>query len=307
MALGPRPLRTEQLTRRLHHVSQRSVYRYAAKLTERKLVHRLEEKGVPSTVTLSLTDPAGRKLYRLLGKFAATSVARLPSPGTPVQSWRSLSLFSQLWGSGFVERLSHEPQTLTQLAGGPHGLTFHQVTRRMRMFSDGGLLRACPAGGHGRRYEMTEHGRRRMALVASIGRWRHRYLVTGEPTGLTGAEMATLLRTALPLLLLPEYAGMSLNLGVASPMDKYGHRTVQRLQGVIGRDGAIRCDLPHETTVDGSAAGTMNTWLSALLDGNRGRMRSGGNLPLIDACLIQLNEVLWETDATPASNGAADG
>jgi DNA-binding HxlR family transcriptional regulator len=294
MALGPRPLRTGQLARRLHHVSERSVYRYAAKLTERELVKRFEKAGVPSTVILSLTDPAGRNLYRLLGTFAATAMAHLPSPDNTIQSWGSLDLFSQLWVSGFVERLSHEPQTLTQLAGGPHGLTFHQVTRRMRMFTEVGLLVARPPSGHGRRYELTEHGRRRMALIASLGRWRHRYVLTGEPTGLTGTEMATLLRSALPLILLPDFAGMSFDLGVSSPSDRYGQRTAEMLQGVVGKDGAIRCDLAHETTVNGSAAGTMNTWLAALLDGNRGRMRTGGNLPLIDACLNQLHDVLWE-------------
>jgi len=306
MALGPRALRTEQLARRLMHVSERSVYRYSAELTKRELVDRYVEAGVPSTVILSLSDPPGRYLYRLLRKFATTSLARLPSPGVQIQSWSSLGLLSQLWGSGFLEKMSTGPQTLNQLSGGPHGLTFHQVTRRMRLFTDSGLLIASRPTGHSRHFELTEHGRRRMALIASLGRWRHRYLVTGEPTGLTGTEMATILRATLPLLLLPEYAGMSLNFGVASQMDKYGHRTVEPLQGVIGADGSIRCDQPYMTNVDGSAAGTMNTWLSALLDGNRGRMRSGGNLPLIDACLIQLNEVLWEIDATPASSTADD-
>lgn len=294
MALGRRPLRTEQLARRLRHVSERSVYRYAAKLTERELVERLEKAGVPSTVILSLADPAGRNLYRLLGAFAATAEARLPSPGNAIQSWSSLNLLSQFWGAGFVQSLSHEPRTLTQLAGGPHGLTFHQVTRRMRMFSDDGLVLGCALAGHGRRYELTKHGRRRMALVAAIGRWRHRFVLTGEPTGLTGSEMSTLVRAALPLILLPGFAGRSINLGVASPMDKYGHRSVEALQGVIAEDGSIRSDLALKTTVEGSAVGTMNTWLAALLDGNRGRMRSGGNLPLVDACLTQLHEVLWE-------------
>jgi DNA-binding HxlR family transcriptional regulator len=294
MALGPRPLRTEQLTRRLLHVSERSVYRYSAELTKRKLVERYEEAGVPSTVILSLTDPPGRHLYRLLRKFAATTDALLPTPGSAVQSWNSLSLLSQLWGSGFVEKLSHEPQTLTQLAGGPHGLTFHQVTRRMRLFTDIGLLIARPPTGHGRKYELTDHGRRRMALIVGLGRWRHRYVFTQEPTGLTGIEMASILRSTLPLILVPAFAGTSFNFGIASPMDKYGHRTVEALQGEIARDGSISCGPAPEAAVDGSAVGTMNTWLLALLDGNRGRMRSGGNLPLIDACLTQLNEVLWE-------------
>jgi DNA-binding HxlR family transcriptional regulator len=304
MALGPRPLRTEQLARRLMHVSERSVYRYSAELTKRELIKRFEVAGVPSTVILSLTDPPGRHLYRLLRRFATTSLARLPAPGVQIQSWSSLNLLSQLWASGFLEKLSNEPQTLTELSGGPHGLTFHQVTRRMRLFTDSGLLIACRPTGNSRHYELSEHGRRRMALIAGLGRWRDRYVITGEATGLTGAEMATLLRAALPLILLPGYAGMRLNLGVASPMDKYGHRTVEALRGVVGKDGLIRSDQSLETSVDGSAAGTMNTWLSALLDGNRGRMRSGGNLPLIDACLIQLNKVLWEIDAMPASIGA---
>ena len=305
MALGPRPLRTEQLARRLLHVSERSVYRYSAELTKRELIERYEEAGVPSTVILSLTDPSGRHLYRLLRRFAATSGALLPTPGSAVQSWGPLNLLSQLWGLGFVEKLSHEPQTLTQLAGGPHGLTFHQVTRRMRLFSDVGLLVARPPSGHGRKYELTEHGRRRMALIVALGRWRHRYVLTGEATGLTGTEMASILRSALPLIVVPEFAGMSFKFGVASPMDKYGQRTTEALQGSIGRDGAIRCDQALEVTVDGSAVGTMNTWLSALLDGNRGRMRSGGNLPLLDACLTQLNEVLWETaEASPVPGEA---
>lgn len=294
MALGPRSLRTEQLTRRLLHVSERSVYRYAANLTEYELIERYEEAGVPSKVVLSLTDPPGRTLYRLLKRFAATNMAHLPSSESSVQSWSSLNLLSQLWGSGFVERLSHKPQTLTQLSGGPHGLTFHQVTRRMRMFSDIGLLLACPPSGPGRRYELTEHGRHRMALIAGIGRWRQRHVFTGEPTGLTGSELATLLRAALPLILLPEFSGMSFDLGISSPADKYGLRTVESLQGVVTADGSIRCDLPHETTVNGSAVATVNTWFAALLDGSRGRMRSGGNLPLVDACLTGLHTVLWE-------------
>lgn len=297
MALGPHPMRTEALARQLMHMSERSIYRYSAELTRRELVARYEEAGIPSKVILSLTDPPGRHLYRLLGKFAATSSARLPSPGNGVQSWSSLSLLSQIWGSGILETVSQGPKTLGQLAGGPHGLSIHQMRRRMRLFTDNDLLTASRPTGHAKRYDLTAHGRRRMALIAGLGRWRHRYLVTGEPTGLTSAEMATILRSALPLIVLPEFAGMSLNFGVASPMDRQGRRTVETLRGVIGKDGALRCEQQSEVTVDGSTVGTMNTWFSAILDGSRGRMRSGGDLLLIDACLNQLNEVLWETSS----------
>jgi DNA-binding HxlR family transcriptional regulator len=295
MALGPRSLRTEQLARRLDHVSERSVYRYAAKLVGRDLVERFEKEGVPSTVILSLTDPPGRHLYRLLGTFAGTHLAELPSPDNAIKSWGSLKPFGQFWESGFVERLSREPRTLTQLAGGPHGLTYHQVTRRIRSFTEVGLVLGGPSRGHGKCYELTEHSRRRVALIVALGRWRHRFVLTGGQSGLTGTEMATVIRAALPLILLPNFAGLSINLGVAGPTDKYGQRAVEALQGVVGMDGAVRTDLTARSTVDGSVVGTMNTWLAALLDGNRGRMRSGGELSLVDACLIQLHGVLWET------------
>jgi hypothetical protein len=294
MALGPRPLRTEQLSRRLDHVSERSVYRYAAKLVDRDLVERYEKEGVPSTVILSLTEPPGRHLYRLLGRFAGTHLAQLPSPGNEIHSWGPLKPFGEFWDSGFVERLSREPRTLTQLAGGPHGLTYHQVTRRIRSFTEVGLVLAGPSRGHGKCYELTEHSRRRVALIIALGRWRHRFVLTGGQLGLTGTEMATVIRAALPLILLPTFAGMSINLGVAGPTGKYGQRAVEALQGVVGMDGSIRTDLTARSTVDGSVVGTMNTWLATLLDGNRGRMRSGGELSLVDACLIQLHSVLWE-------------
>jgi len=295
MALGAGPLRTEELLQRLRHVARRSAFRYTTALADRELIERLEEAGVPSVVILSLTDPAGRNLYRVLGAFANTTLARLPTAENDIQTWSSLNLLSQLWGSGFVERLSHEPLTLTQLAGGPHGLSFHQVTRRMRRFADSGLLIAGASSGRGKRYELSAHGRRRMALIAGLGRWRHRYLLTGEPSGLTGTEMVTLLRSALPLILLPNFSGRSFELGVSSPADRYGQRTVQHLQGAIGTDGTIRCDLSPRASVDGSATGTMNTWFAALLDDNRGRMRTTGALPLVDACLKQLHKVLWKT------------
>jgi DNA-binding HxlR family transcriptional regulator len=293
MALGPGPLRTRQLTDRVQQFSARSVYRGANEMRGYALIDRREEPGVPSTVVLSLTDPVGRNLFRLLRTFASTSLARLPEGGSDVQSWASLGLLSELWGLGFVEELSYGSCSLTQLAGVPEEMTYHQVNRRTGLFVGSGLLMASHREGHGKRYELTEHGRRRMALVAGIGRWRHRY-VADEAPGLTGEEMATVLRAALPLVQLPQYAGMSIDLGVSVAQDQNGLRETQTLQGTIGHDGTMRCDQMVRRPAEGSATATINTWFAALLDGNRGRLRVRGNLGFVDACLTQLHEVLWE-------------
>jgi DNA-binding HxlR family transcriptional regulator len=286
MALGPGPLRTKELTDQIPEFSVRSVYRCTNEMRAYFLIDRFEEPGVPSTVVLNLSDPAGRNLYRLLRTFATTSNSQFPTKGREAHSWASLSLLSDLWEMGFVEELSHGSRSLTQLASGDHDMTYHQVNRRTGLFITGGLLVACPPTGRGKRYELTNHGRRRMALIAGIGRWRHRH-IGGGLSGLTPDEMATVLRAALPLILLPAYAGMSIDLGVTGDLDEYGRRSTKTLQGTVGIDGAMRCDLVSKSAAEGSATATIN---------RRGRVQVSGNLGLVDACLTQLYEVLWEKE-----------
>lgn len=293
MALGRGPLRTRQLTDRVEDFSARSVYRHAGEMENFGLIDRDQEPGVPSKVVLRLSEPAGRELYRLLRAFADVP----------------LDLLGELWKLGFLEELSYEPRSLAQFARGEHELTFHQVNRRVGLFLSGGLLTAAPPAGNGKRYELTDFGRRCMVLIAGIGRWRRHVLGDGGP-GLTIAEMATLLRVAMPLVTLPEHAGKRIDLTVTGAVDVGGHRDMQTLRGIVDGDGTLRFTADAGEAAEGSAGATINIWFAALLDNNRGRMRVRGDLPLVDACLTQLHAVLWEEPAIrarPASNGASAG
>jgi DNA-binding HxlR family transcriptional regulator len=298
MALGPGALRTGQLTTCVEDFSSRSVYRHVSKMEAHGLIDRSEEPGIPSKVTLSLSEPAGRELFRLVQGFAATSMSQLPSSGSNAHSWSSLNRLSELWEFGFVEELSSESRSLTELADGPHKLTFHQVNRRAGLFLASGLL-LIPAGrAHSKRYELTDHARRRMALITGLGRWR-RHVIADGAAGLTITEMATVLRVVLPLPAFPRYPGRSLDLGVSGARDANGHRDKQMLRGTVDIDGTMRCNDGAERFVDGSAGATINIWLAALLDGNRGRMRVRGDLDLVDSLLTQLYDLLWEKDGQP--------
>lgn len=302
MALGPRSLRTQQLTERISNFSARSVYRQTKQMEKYELIDRYEELGVPSTVILSLSRPAGRELYSLLHAFAATTEAHLPGEGSDVKSWSSLKLLGELWKYGFLEELSRGSRSLTQLASGSrHEMTFHQVNRRTRLFMDSGLISIANPESPRKLYELTDHGRRHMALIAGIGRWRRHHVE--EASGLTIAEMATVLRTVLPLVAFPQHVGMSLELGVVSVKDEYGRRNTEMLQGTVGVDGTMHFEQEARESVDGSAAATVHTWFAALLDGNRGRMQVRGDLPLVDAFLTQLHQRLWERPkAAPAKH-----
>ncbi|HET9676674.1 MAG TPA: winged helix-turn-helix transcriptional regulator [Solirubrobacterales bacterium] len=298
MALGPGALRTAQLTTRIQDFSSRSVYRHVNKMEAHGLIDRSEERGVPSKVVLSLSEPAGRELFRLFQGFAATSMSLLPGGVINAHSWSSLNRLGELWEFGFFDELSHEARSLTELAGGPHGLTYHQVNRRTNLFLASGLLVISPVRAHGKRYELTDYARRRMALVAGIGRWRRHVTVDGA-VGLTIAEMATVLRTVLPLPDFPLNVGMSIDLGVSGPMDVNGRRGKQTLQGTVDIEGTMRCDDGIRPSVEGSAAATINIWFAALLDGNRGRIGARGDLDLVDSFLTQLYDVLREKDGLP--------
>jgi DNA-binding HxlR family transcriptional regulator len=278
--LGHGPLRTKQLTERVCDISARSIYRSVGRLASFGLIDRYEEPGTPSKVLLRLTEPAGRNLFRLRRTFGAT-------PGD------ELCLLAELWEPRFVEELSRGPRSLMNLLEKPHHLTYHQVKRRTSMAVERGLFTASPHKGHSYRYELGARGRRQMGIVVAIGRWRQRYLLTGESPGLEAEEMATVLRAVLPLTLLPAHAGKSIDL-IVSGAEAHGAHSTTTVGATVGAEGAVRFDPRPEREADGSASATINTWFAALLDGHRGRIRVRGDLGLVDSCVTQLHKALWE-------------
>jgi len=288
LTLGKRPLRTGRLVAALPQFSPRTVYRYASRLEEEGLIERREEARGPLTVVLSLSE-AGRSLYRLLSSF---------------ESWGCMSLLGEMWELGLIAELSRGPRSLTQLSNSITEMSFHQVSRRVNLFVDAGLLARVPAGRLNH-YELTALARRCMTMIAAIGRWRHRHPTTSGAPGLSIVEMTEVLRTALPLTRLPKHAGMSIALGVSSAMDNSGHRTTKILRGSVDNEGGIAVQETLEGEEDGLATATVNTWLAALLDGNRGRIRVRGNLYLVDSCLTHLYSELWGTTRSPQRSSTA--
>lgn len=296
MALGPRPLRTKALTERVPGFSPRTVYRYAARLAELELVDREEGNAVPSTVTYCLTGGAGRDLYHLLDDYMATDWLRGPERQVGEGAWTRMTLLGDLWDSGWIERLSREPRSPTDLAEATDGMTFHQANRRAHLVRSRGLLDHHNGRGKGVRYTLAEPARRGMALVAALGRWRQRHAYSGEGAGLSVGEMLTVLRASLSLVEVPEKNYARIELGVTGSAEGNGAGQ-HTLVGQVAPTGGVELVEGPDEPVDAWASGTVGTWFRALLDGNRGRMRVGGDLKLVDACLARLHEALQATAA----------
>jgi len=293
MALGPRPLRTKKLTERVPTYAPRTVYRHTRALCDLGVVDRQETAGVPSAVIHSLSDPAGRELFRLLDAYAVVAHSRLAAPRNGDGTWASIGLIGEMWESGWMNELSLGGRSATDLSEATPGLTFHQTSRRTQQMISWDLL--SKSAGQRKRYHLTDQARRGMALIAGVGRWRQRH-TPGDEHGLTALEMAVVLRTCLPLVELPEHPGMNIKLGIVGAPNELGEHGSETLSGNVGMNGSVR-SVRDKSQPDSWALCSVDAWFAAILDGNRGRMRVGGDLDLVDSCLKQLYDVLWTAPA----------
>lgn len=309
MALGQGPLRTKELTERVRGYTPRTVYRYASKLTEIGVIERQEEPGVPSKVVHTLTEPCGQELYELVDAYADASLTRLPSGEIDAHDWGSLGLLADLWESGMIDALNFGPRSPTELARGEHDLSYHQVNRRAGLFAIGGFLRETTVAGRRRSYELTHKARRAMALVAGIGRWRRHHVTPEGTPGLGPRETGGILRTALPLVSLPEYAGRTIGIEIAgeaaldSGEDDAVWASVEPDGVILTREGP----LPE---VDAQARGRVAHLVDAVLDGSHEGIGVDGDCHLLKTCLSRLNAVLWEKAldlSTPPAEAVAGG
>ncbi len=292
MALGEGPLRTKQLTERVPGYSPRTIYRYAGKLTELDVIEREEEPGVPSKVVHTLSDPCGNELYQLIRRFADASMTQLSDGTFDAQSWASLGLLADLWESGMVEELACEPRSPTDLARGPHGLSYHQVNRRAGLFTASGFLSDRPGAGRRRCYALTEKTRRTMGLIVGIGRWRHHHVVAKDEEGMALEEMTTVVRTALPLVKAPQYLGKALKFHVLTEDEAFGGEGRVIWAEVDGDDSLHGCADPTPSA-DGWARGKVKNWIPAILDADPQRILLGGDEALVGDCLARVHDALW--------------
>lgn len=291
MALEAKPLRTKRLTERIPAYSPRTIYRQARKLTELGLIERQETGGVPSTVVYSLSDPAGRDLVRLLDSYGRALLPGSPASRGGEGFWTALGLIGSMWGSGWVDQLSQQGQSATELATMTDGLTFHQVSRRTQQLISWGLLsRSAP--GQKKRFHLTNHSRQGVAVVAAIARWREKHLLEDGERGMGAAEMAVVLRAGLPLFDLSAHPGATIKLGIVDAAEQLGSSGSETVSVKTEASGRIRC-VKDSDEPDAWALGTVDGWFRAFLDGDRAAIRNGGDVQIVEPCLVQLYEAFW--------------
>jgi DNA-binding HxlR family transcriptional regulator len=308
MALADGPLRTKSLTEQVPGYTPRTVYRYVDRLVEIGVIEREVARSVPSKVIHRLIDPCGVDLCELVTAYANASLDQLVGGGIGINSWHSLALLADLWELRMFEALNAGPCTATDLADAGHSLSFHQVTRRINLLVIGRFICEIEEEGRRRRYELSERARRGVALIAGLGRWRERHVLSlGEP-GLTAAETVEMVRAVLPLILLPGDAGKCFEFAVSPELRNDGKGMV--LWAEVEADGSVLGCVDTEVDADGWGRGQVKAWIDMLLLGSSSAFRVGGDCgPQIENGLRELQAALWSRPAldvdgaTPRRNG----
>jgi DNA-binding HxlR family transcriptional regulator len=258
-------------------------------LTELGVVERREVPGVPSNVEYGLTDPCGIELHLILSKFAS-SWSRTREGDIDPHTMTYYPLFADLWESGMLEELSKGPQSPTDLARQRKQLTYHQVNRRTQLLASAGLLSEQADARGPRRYLLTAHGRRVLALLVGIAQWRQRRLLPASDEAMTNREMGTALRGALPLVRLPHHAHIGKTMSFKVLADR---RSVPvEIWAEVMADGTIAI-CPPTAHVDASAQGKVPAWMRWVLQGSSGRVAVAHDQHVMSECLTQLHSLLW--------------
>jgi hypothetical protein len=131
-----------------------------------------------------------------------------------------------------------------------------------------------------------------MSLIVGIARWRHHHVVAEDEEGMTAEEMATALKTSLPLVRIEDHSGKCMKLCVVredAPAGSGG----ELVWAEVEEDGTLHSCSPPAESEDAWARGKVATWIPAILDANSRKILVGGEEDLVNDVLAQLHETLW--------------
>jgi DNA-binding HxlR family transcriptional regulator len=297
--LGEGPLRSAQLKDRLAQYSPRTVYRRVDELVRLGAVVQRTFATSPPAVVYELTVPTGRELLSVLEEIAAVWLRGCHGGPTEGQRWGLLALLADGWDSAIVRELTYQPRSLSEL-GVVSDMTYHQLARRVTRLAAAGLLERVP-NARVTRYALSEQTRRGATVIAAAAYWERRNLPPPRP--LSASETGALLRAALPRVTLPDHAGAVFAVTVEAPRkESQDEKDVQRFDSLrveVDEGGSIRCIERGERPPDAWARGSIDAWLSVLVEGEARSLQVGGDREIVDAHFLRLHAetapVTWST------------
>jgi DNA-binding HxlR family transcriptional regulator len=271
------PLRLPDLRERIGGAAQTTLRGQVGNLRAIGALERHVRSGMPYTVENELTD-AGRGILGVADMVEAW-LSRAPHGPIAFGSESAKGAIRALvagWGSTILRALASRPLSLTELDSVIPDLSYPALERRLSAMRAARQVEAMPsADSQAKPYAVTAWTRQAVGPLVAAGRCECEHLASStEPLTRIDIEAAFLL--AVPLVELPVSAGGSFLLAVGS---KGGDEKVERLTGVEVRveGGEVAsCVSRLEPEPATWATGTVEHWVSTILDGRREDLDLGG-------------------------------
>lgn len=285
------PLRLPDLRERLGGAAQTTLRGQVGNLRGIGALERHVRGGMPYTVENELTE-VGKGVLGV-AESVERWLRRAPQGPIPLGSEPAKGAIRALvggWGSTMLRALAARPLSLTELSSviGEH--SYPALERRLSAMRAARQIEPRPDGGRGAKpYGVTDWTRQAVAPLVAAGRCECEHLAqTSDPLTRIDIEAAFLL--SVPLVDLEISRSGSCVLAVDTGAAKTAGATGDRLAGIcveIEGGTVTACSSRLEQDPRTWALGSIRAWGDATLEGDRDRLRLGGEDPELAAALIE--------------------
>jgi DNA-binding HxlR family transcriptional regulator len=284
------PLRLPDLRERIGGAAQTTLRGQVGNLRDIGALERHVRSGMPYTVENELTD-VGRGILAVADLLEAW-LSRAPQGPIAFGSEPAKGAIRALvagWGSTILRALAARPLSLTELDSVIPDISYPALERRLSAMRAARQVEAMSSpDSQAKPYAVTEWTRQAVGPLVAAGRCECEYLAEAtEPLTRIDIEAAFLL--AVPLVELPESAGGPCVLAVGNAS---GDEPVERLTGVdveVEGGEVISCvsRLESASSAGTRATGTVESWVTAILEGRLDGLRLTGSDAELARALVE--------------------
>jgi hypothetical protein len=243
--------------------------------------------------TMMQPTPAGREVP-FVGAALQGWLNRCPAGPIQLGQGSGQALWPLLsgWASTVVHAIAPGPRTFAEVCEAVAVLDEEAVDARIGLLEEAGLVRALPAEEDDGepRFEATEWLRRGIAPLAAAARMELRH-PREDTAPIAAADVGAALQLTLPLLRMKRGLSGSCSLEIALDEGIVGGPV--GVTARIERGRVVACERGIDPEADAWVEGSTAAWLDAVIDADRGSVRSGGNRRLPRNLLGGLHKALF--------------
>ena len=284
------PLRLPDLRESIGGAAQTTLRGQVSNLRGIGALERNVRGGMPYAVENEIT-PAGRAVLAV-AETVETWLRRAPQGPIALGSEPAKAAIRALvggWGSTMLRALAARPLSLTELSSVIADHSYPALERRVSAMRAARQIVPIPDDSRGSKpYGVTEWTRRAVGPLVAAGRCECEHLADkSEPLTRIDIEAGFLLAVPLVDLKIARSGSCLLAIDPGGSMPAHGNGRLAGVHVEVSQGGVVGCSSRLVQEPANWALGSVEAWVTAILDGDLGQLRLGGADTRLAADLIE--------------------